>query len=486
MKTKTLYITAVLFLVLPPLFWGCSAERKNINDPDSPNYQIGVTLKLGDGTELKEGTTITGHEPITIAFSDEMTSCSVSGSMGNAMAAGNLDWEDTKTYTITPGVGNVYPEGSGQVLGLKCTSVEGKELDNSYTFVTENAVYVSSGLNTINPGDPSNDGTKTSPLSVIQTGVNLADDLYDTARVNVAEGDYNVACALSPSAVYAVEMKEGISLYGGYSENFNNYNSSTYISKITDTSTSGTGSGELNPVTAIYCGSSITNSTVIDGFTITIGTNGGTHAGIYCENGSPKVTNNIIICSSSSSGFYSHGILLSSSSAIIQNNTINPGGSIGETNGIYCISTSTPTIDENTVDGGSGDSTYGVRLDSSSDATITNNVISGGDWDTEGICIRVRISSPIITGNTFNLTSPALTSTYAIYEVDDSSDPANVTNNDFNYNGNWYRDELAGATITIGNYSGTTITIGAYDRLLFDSEPTGFNNYSTSENINIP
>ncbi len=468
MKTKTLYITAVLFLVLPPLFWGCSAERNNINDPDSPNYQIGVTLKLGDGTELKEGTTITGHEPITIAFSDEMTSCSVSGSMGNAMAAGNLDWEDTKTYTITPGVGNVYPEGSGQVLGLKCTSVEGKELDNSYTFVTENAVYVSSGLNTINPGDPSNDGTKTSPLSVIQTGVNLADDLYDTARVNVAEGDYNVACALSPSAVYAVEMKEGISLYGGYSENFNNYNSSTYISKITDTSTSGTGSSEFNPISAIYCDSTITNNTVIDGFTITIGKDNGTHSAIYCNGGSPTIKNNIIQGQDlANASLLSHGILFSSSSAIIQNNTIDPGTSTVNSTGLYCVSTSTLTIENNTLSGGVGDSSYVIRTEGGSDAIISYNNITGGDWSTEGISIRVYNSAPTITDNTFNILSTLKWETYSITEENGTSDPLSVKRNNFNYDGYWYLDEN---TTTIDkNNPGTFVTTGDGNESLFDS-----------------
>jgi hypothetical protein len=89
-----------------------NSERNNTNDPGSDKNLIGVTLKLGDGTVLADGSTITGD-------------------MGRAMGAGNLNREDAKTYKITSAAGNVYPEGSGQGLTLVCT----------FTDLTTNAAF---------------------------------------------------------------------------------------------------------------------------------------------------------------------------------------------------------------------------------------------------------------------------------------------------------------------------------------------------------
>ncbi len=405
-----------------------------------------------------------------------MTGCSVSGSMGSAMSAGNLDWEDTKTYTITPGVGNVYPEGSGQVLGLKCTSVEGKELDNSYTFVTENAVYVSKDT-----GDDGNAGTSTAHMGTIQTGINHADDLYDTAVVKVAATittGYTKDYRTDGDPVIA--MKNGISVKGGFStSNWVTQNTSDNETILIDTSA--TGGDTSNPNRTVTCGSGYTIATVLDGFTITMGK--GTHdAAIYCKNTEDDLT--IQNCniqgrtSSSDAGQYSYGIFNDTSSVDISNNTIQPGWNSNtgtdKSYGIYNTGSS-PTINQNTIYGGYGDLTYGISEITGSTSTITYNTVYSGGGSSNSYSIFIMgllgACSPVINNNTINVL------VYGIYENDADSDPSSLTNNNFKNAGIWYYNEGGTPQITESNYKigGNEITIGS------DTELIGYwGNYSTT------
>ncbi|MEW6608856.1 MAG: right-handed parallel beta-helix repeat-containing protein, partial [bacterium] len=128
----------------------------------------------------------------------------------------------------------------------------------------------------------------------------------------------------------------------------------------------------------IYCQND-TNPTIINN---TISNN---WWGIYCNNSSPTITNNIILesnyCSISCEG---------NSSPSVTNNTISGNG-----RGIVCWESS-PTITNNTI---AGNDDCGIYCGYLSSTTITNNTISENNGD--GI-ICDRAISPFLTNNTIS------------------------------------------------------------------------------------
>lgn len=144
------------------------------------------------------------------------------------------------------------------------------------------------------------------------------------------------------------------------------------------------------------------NSTAtLNGFTIKNGStdensDGG---GIYCDNSSPLITNNIIIGNSSRQG---GGIACSSSAPIINNNIITNNLVAWNGGGIYCFNSS-PNISNNTIS--ENEATMrggGIWCQYYSSPEITNNIITGnsaGYWGGGGINCWDH-SSPTITNNT--------------------------------------------------------------------------------------
>ncbi|MCP4130733.1 MAG: hypothetical protein GY754_07105 [bacterium] len=431
--------------------------------------KVTATLNFADGS------TISGHDIIIITFSDSMNTSSVSltGSMGTVAADGNMPWTKTTavndTLTLTPnpdgGPVNVWPQGSSSLI-IEGKSSDGTDMEKaSLSYIVENVVYVRG-----TDGDDMNyPGTASKPKATVQAGIDLADTLYTTGSVRVAQGTYtaNYYTAGTPVA----EMKEGISVYGGYSvQNWEWRNSSNYETVLEDTSEGG--GSEDAPNRAVNASSAITTSTTIDGFTIILGKDNGTdsaaNAAVYCE-GSPTIQNNNISGRTQNlAGRFSYGILSNSASAspYIYNNTIDPGYNVnsGASYGIRNNYVNAVTITNNTIHGGSGNTTYGIR-NNDGDSIISSNTIYGGIWSTAGYCIYVRNSNPSISGNTFNSSHAALTQTYSIWEANTTSDPAAVQNNHFNYSGYWYQDEGSSGTL-VQNSLYITISIeGSSDTL---------------------
>ena len=491
MERRIATVLPVLYAVLfsTVLLIGCSDATGVAIDEDNNIYLAGPVLELPE-ISPSDGSTITAHEIITIRFPSTMPVDSLI--VGGDFAGADVLW-DTQNLENDTLILNSQAEVSwlaGDDRSLQIT-IEGYDEMISYAFEVFNGMCVSDPLNVVNPGSSGSNGTSLDPLATVQAGITKAVELYifepgDTAEIHITAGNFEVACNTT-TPTYAAEMEEGVSLYGGYSSNFKERDVDTNVTRITDTSS--TGGSEFDPVTAIYCDSEITTSTAIDGLTITLGKEDGSHSAIYCEDGSPTIRDVIIQGRpEGEKNLVSHGILLKGSSAFIENCTIDPGWSGVYSTGVYCIQASFPTVTGNTISGGfSDDSTYGVRTETGSDSIITNNTISGGDWDTiagtEGRCIRVRNCNPTISGNTFNWASTLHWETCAIYEATVTSNPASVTQNDFNYDGNWYYDSDNTTMITKANYD-TPVTTGDGEENLFN--PAGWDNYSTSEGINVP
>ena len=213
-----------------------------------------------------------------------------------------------------------------------------------------------------------------------------------------------------------------------------------------------------------------TNGAVISGFIITGAPSG--YSGIYCNNGSPTITNNTITGNN-------NGISCASSSPSITNNTIS--GNIFC--GIHCYESSSPSITNNTISGNSWigiyccdsssssivnniltENTSGISCNSSS-PFITNNTISGNSF----YGIHCSYSSPTIFNNIITENGTTSTSYYGIYN-DSSGNPI------INYNCVWWNgspptNNYSGCSGGLGSITANPQFIGGGDFHLKPSSP---------------
>ncbi len=141
----------------------------------------------------------------------------------------------------------------------------------------------------------------------------------------------------------------------------------------------------------------VDTTTVIDGFTIQNGYSymGG---GIYIQNGSPIITNNII--TDNRAGEYGGGIYVQNGSPIIINNVISRNEADLWGGGIACRYNSSPIIKHNTIVHNRTDGNGGGILCLESSPLIVNNILRLNTAAFTGGGIYCWRSSPEITGNT--------------------------------------------------------------------------------------
>jgi hypothetical protein len=309
-----------------------------------------------------------------------------------------------------------------------------------YAIGTGPIVYVDG-----NNGVDSNDGTMNHPKKTIQAGIDLAASLYTAASVYVTEGSY----ILSGSTI---TLHEGISLFGGYSQDWAERDPSHHESLMIDERTSGGVSNSPNYV--IFAGENITSTTAIDGFTLQAG--GGSHSTCILSAGSPIISNNVL--NGGSVSVASYGIYLrSNASPIITNNVIHGGTSADRAAAIYASDSNASSITNNTITGGStndgtvhaiygkranlyianntiigghcvNDQCYscGIREASASHSTIVNNTIDGGTGYRAYGILTSDGSDPKIYNNTINGGNPPQTAMGIYIKNDD--DPRIINN----------------------------------------------------------
>ena len=457
-------------------FWrvnSIDAAGNESNFSGVDDFTVDTIIPVTNTVNPMSGSIILESTQILITFSKSMnpSTFSLVGIMASESDGGV--WSTTAnandTLTVSPAI--TWTDGVGKTLTIDVRDIAGNPLSTlslSYDIFTGGIVYVRDSN-----GSDTNLGTATLPKKTIQAAIDLADSLYTTAEVHVAEGTYNV----SYQAGTHVVIKEGISLYGGYSStNWNTRDPNIYTTTIQDTSTSG---GIPNyPNRAIQAVG--TSATIIDGFTINGG--GGNYSSAFYNNGSPTIQNNSVNGGSGSSESYG---IFALGSATIENNTINGGSGGNNSYGIFALgsptiknntinggsagsgssfgiyngnSSSTPssaTIENNTINGGSpgSGSSFGIYISYSS-PTIRNNIIYGGTGNNNSFGIG-NSGSPTIHNNTINggtgnnnsygiyhedTVSPAIennivftsggSNRYCIYESGSTSDPLSVRNND--------------------------------------------------------
>ncbi len=470
-----LYRSILILTLIAALFFttGCSDEL--IDAITTANE--GDDLPFAN-VEPANGSTITGHERITLTFEESVSTGSLV--LGGEMESTNYAWDTINfpndTLYIDPDT--LWPEGNSQTLTIM---VDGFSEPADYTVNVFHGVCVTETGGSQGFTESYLNGSTNNPRAGIPDGITAAYNLYlntgysTSAVVRVAGGDYTTDWEGNTDRIV---MVNNISLYGGYAENdWGTQDTAANVTTITDLSDDG---GDQNsPNRVIESGSTITTNTVIDGFTLITGNDPiegtGGNSGIYCE-GSPTINNNIINGRSSNPGNYSMGIVCwSGSEPVITNNTINILNSNNNSRAIF-LYFSDAIVSYNSIHGGTGSTTYGIFTVGSSTPEISDNTsIDGGDA-ANSRCIYIAGSTPVITGNFITLANNA--SGYGIYETS-SSDPISVSNNNvYNCPSGLYYDNDLGVNGTLayvnsGNFTDITVTY-------ILSTPTGTGNTSTA------
>lgn len=340
---------------------------------------------------------------IEIIFSESMdtSSLSIGGSM--ASEADTIVWSKVNYENDKLSISSLtdWTEGDNRTLIIDCKDKAGNDLAayNLSYYVLAAIIYVKSD------GNDSNIGSKDSPLKTISAAITKVSSMFSAGEVRVAEGTYDT--------IYSLNMREGISLFGGYSAtDWNVRNPSLYTTTINYT-----GPFEAVDFSGAY---NFTNNTVLDGFTI----NSTSDKTINLFDASPTISNNII---NSSSSLSSNTIWCQSDISVkFENNTIN-GSASGEFTKAIMFSSltnnSSPVLIGNTINGGSGTSfSTGVKLFSLSanniNFTFSNNTINGGSGQSRSIGIdldsnSINVTNTTMSGNTINGGTSA--KTYGIY-----------------------------------------------------------------------
>ena len=509
----------IYIILISLLFTACPIpDRDNPFDRKSTDYVVFVD------PNRENGAMVSSHEEITFTFADPMDTgdLSLSGT-ANTTGAGEVWTTVTQTNdTLTISPATLWTTGAAQTIVVNCDTANGSAASLTVTYNIENAVYVSID----DPdSDDANPGTIPLPKRTVQAGIDEADTRYTTGEVRVAMGIYAIDYRSTSSPV--AEMVEEISLYGGYSLDFSFKNTSLYETILDDLSTGDAGTAILDPNRAVtFDGrvSSISNSTVIEGFIIKIGNSNSNNTGIFCHTSSPTISDNVFIGEANSyatNSIWAFGIIGNTSSPEIMNNTIFETWSSGAVSiisiGIHLEGNngSSPLVQSNTVYGGKATSqSIGIRDYGGStisnniiyansgyestasvsiycqiqNSSISNNQIHASISQTREVGLYIRNCQPIVNANLFFRTAATgCTNQFAIYEHDATSDPNSVTNNffhdDYSLGGDlafYFDDEYGeaddGATSRIASLSGnivngTTNTLQGWGNDLLSNHP---------------
>jgi hypothetical protein len=166
------------------------------------------------------------NSTITISFSVpvDKSSVTLSGSMKDEASA---IWTADDRLMISPSTSWSLTANGTLNIAVTSLSEEKISIESSYNIV--NAVIA------VHPnGNDANDGAKETPLRNIQTAI----DSIASGVIIVAEGTYSQNYDFGGSDTPLVTLKDSVSLYGGYSSSaWNTRDSSIYVTKLIDTST---------------------------------------------------------------------------------------------------------------------------------------------------------------------------------------------------------------------------------------------------------
>jgi hypothetical protein len=311
---KSPFILAFAVMTGPFLLCSCANPMQATLAQVVKDYSTAKT-----SASALSGNGIARNTPIVVSFSKTMNASTLvlGGTMAPESDGGKWTSKSNPSDTLTVNPLTLWSPGSGKVLVVDCKDPQGYSAQPIVITVgvLDGVVYVRAL-----DGKDSNPGTPDLPKKTITSAIASAAKYYSSAEVHVAQGQYNVSYVAGTQVV----MAPGISLLGGYDQtNWSNRSPATFVSAIKDTSNT----ASSNKLRAVDCGTNLTSSTLLDGFTITGGGgSGNTSLGVYCNASNPTISDNSI---NGGTADTSTAVGVYNSSAVVANNTINGGGRPG-------------------------------------------------------------------------------------------------------------------------------------------------------------
>jgi len=317
------------------------------------------------------------------------------------------------------------------------------------------AVYVSAVGSAINDGLSPDSPVDTLALGIFVAVANARD------RVLVAAGDYNIDSS--------VEMANGVDVLGGYATDFSTRNPAVHVSAITDV--------RYNPgfdLWAVVFPSSLTVTTVIEGFTIRSGqaywgeSAGNMTCAVEVESSFAVVRGNRLL--GALTGYNRCGVYVVNASPLLEGNVVTLREEGASSNRGFTVSgNSSPIIRNNAVTALHANYNAAIMIgwetNESPVPVIQNNTLySGGSPDSDcydfGIAIRNR-TFPIIENNILVMKNNERNLGWAIEERNDAN-PTSIRNNAF-YNWPHLYSDVATSTYHSNINNAATTTGGAAD-----------------------
>ena len=173
-----------------------------------------------------------------------------------------------------------------------------------------------------------------------------------------------------------------------------------------------------------------TNDAILEGFTITGGRSYDEGGGIYCQESSPTIRNNIITENGAGSG---GGIACVGGHPLIMSNVISRNEGFSEAGGIYCMNSQAQILD-NIIKGNSvrDESGGGIYCGSNSSVIIEGNYIidNFAREDGAGICLwdaEAIINKNIIFKNKSDEDGGGIQSTYSVVHIMGNTITGNIS-----------------------------------------------------------
>ena len=367
---------------------------------------------------------------IVIQFSKSLSQASLVLSGSLAAQDHSVQWSTTSvtddTITITPT--SAWNINTGFTLGVDGTDSESpanamSTAEFGFDVYDGTLYYVSNSA-----ADDSGDGL--SPANAKKTIMGAINTATAPATVLIAGGSYLVSSDFAVNT--AITLKEGVSLYGGYSGDYSQRNLDQFAAVVTNESTV-EGTSTIDWETTMFSSADITNATIVDGLAIngTTAVTAGYTAAYFSFSSSATLRNMEL---NAGNGNYTAGIVYTGTSAPVLQNSFIHGGAANITSKGIDITKASVQVEDSVIEGGTSSSTsYGIRLlmgssvfkrnrisggvaantsygiehagnlvGASTNATIVNNLISGGSANTTYGLNYENLSYPTIQHNTIH------------------------------------------------------------------------------------
>ena len=388
--------------------WSPSSVVSATYEQPSTNPQV-ISVSPSAGNFIKT------DQSIVIQFSESMQTPTATGSIIGIDPAVILSRSKVNADTVTLIPPSMWTTGMNKQLELEVYDAEGNgpyTFSFTYSVSTGNVYYVKK------TGWDSNDGLSPSAAKSRIFSAIMAASEGDI--VLVAEGIYNVNSS-SLTADGPVVLKKGVSVYGGFSNDFSSRDILAYETRIVDGCTSS------YSCTAPILSNSITQDTILDGFSI----HGASVSGGKAISDSSSTQLTISNCRITAGNLATVAVDLYNSRAVLTANSISgsPAGATNSTALMIWGTSANPVIRSNLIHGGSATGiSSGISMGSGTKATIQNNTISGGNGSTAAIALTPDGSS-IIENNILFTDNGA--SGYCIMYTGGSALPSSLKNNAF-------------------------------------------------------